>query len=118
MIIITGLSIISCSSEDSSSGNEIPDGNNEEYQKLVIITSTITDSEEIESTTELTYNNDNLLRVKEIYDGIGENIWNLVKFGKIENILNPSENQNLKSLTLENKIWIWTKILGFIDFRV
>lgn len=76
LIIITGVLILSCSSEDLGAKNEIPDGNNEEYQKLVTITSTKTDSEEIESTTELTYNNGNLLRIKEIYHEIGENIWN------------------------------------------
>ena len=76
MIIITGLSIISCSSEDSGADNEIPDGNNEEYQKLVTITSTKPDSEEIETTVEFTYNNGNLVRVKEILHEIGENIWN------------------------------------------
>ena len=41
-------------------------------------------------------------------------IWNLVKLVKFE-ILNPSENQNLRSLTLDHKIWILTTKISFFD---
>lgn len=103
IIIITGLSILSCSSEDLGAENEISDGNNEKYQKLLTITSTKTDSEEIKSTTELTYDNDNLFIVKEIYHEIGENIWNYSysKNNDLEMINNLPVQQNNEILITE-----------------
>ena len=41
-------------------------------------------------------------------------IWNLANFVKFE-ILNPSENQNLRSLTLDHKIWILTSAKFLFD---
>ena len=41
-------------------------------------------------------------------------IWNLANFVKFE-ILNPSENQNLRSLTLDHKIWILTTKISIFD---
>ena len=96
IILFVGLIIISCSSDENNDSNE----NSQELQKLIMISDTELDSDEIQSTIELIYDNENLTSIKEIFVGIGENIWNYTYSG------NQLETVNDIPVSLINDILI------------
>lgn len=73
--LFIGLLIMSCSSNDDTV-NTTEDPQDEVLQKLSSFSSSLTNSDDIEYTTQLTYTNGNLSRITENYINIGENIWN------------------------------------------
>ena len=76
IVLIIGLSICSCSTDDNNSSEDNPDENNQTLQKLVNFSSTNVNSDDIQNVTKLIYDNDNLIKIEEAFVGIGENIWN------------------------------------------
>ncbi|AXG67822.1 hypothetical protein KORDIASMS9_00004 [Kordia sp. SMS9] len=82
-VLFIGLLVISCASDDDTQTitegdpqNSNGDPQNVVVQKLLSFSSSLTDSNEIEFMTQLTYTNDNLTKITENYINIGENVWN------------------------------------------